>query len=89
MALDLNAIRKKLNNLQTQTGKQNNLWKPEPGKQTIRIVPYQYNKDNPLSLCNGCKKASENIGINIIITYSIYNLFLLKTSFLFRVNISS
>ncbi len=47
MAIDLNAIRKKLNNLQTQTGKQNNLWKPEPGKQTIRIVPYQYNKDNP------------------------------------------
>lgn len=47
MAIDLEAIRKKLNNLQTQTGKQNNLWKPEPGKQTIRIVPYQYNKDNP------------------------------------------
>ena len=47
MAIDLNAIRKKLNNLQTTTGKQNNLWKPEPGKQTIRIVPYQYNKDNP------------------------------------------
>tara|TARA_R110000765_G_scaffold71786_3_gene139349 strand:+ start:641 stop:1390 length:750 start_codon:yes stop_codon:yes gene_type:complete len=47
MAIDLNAIRKKLNNLQSQTGKQNNLWKPEPGKQTIRIVPYQYNKDNP------------------------------------------
>ena len=47
MAIDLDAIRKKLNNLQTQTGKQNNLWKPEPGKQTIRIVPYQYNKDNP------------------------------------------
>ena len=47
MAIDLEAIRKKLNNLQSQTGKQNNLWKPEPGKQTIRIVPYQYDKDNP------------------------------------------
>jgi hypothetical protein len=47
MAIDLDAIRKKLNNLQNQTGKQNNLWKPEPGKQTIRIVPYQFNKDNP------------------------------------------
>lgn len=47
MAIDLDAIRRKLNNLQSQTGKQNNLWKPEPGKQTIRIVPYQYNKDNP------------------------------------------
>jgi len=47
MAINLDAIRKKLNNLQSQTGKQNNLWKPEPGKQTIRIVPYQYDKDNP------------------------------------------
>ena len=47
MAIDLDAIRKKLNNLQSQTGKQNNLLKPEPGKQTIRIVPYQYDKDNP------------------------------------------
>jgi hypothetical protein len=47
MALDLEAIRQKLNNLQSQTGKQDNLWKPEPGKNQIRIVPYQYNKDNP------------------------------------------
>tara|TARA_Y100000592_G_scaffold99891_1_gene177630 strand:+ start:684 stop:1460 length:777 start_codon:yes stop_codon:yes gene_type:complete len=47
MALDLEAIRQKLNKLQTQTGKQDNLWKPEPGKNQIRIVPYQHNKDNP------------------------------------------
>jgi len=47
MALDLDAIRKKLNNLQSQTGKTNTLWKPEAGKNQIRIVPYQYNKDNP------------------------------------------
>ena len=47
MALDLDAIRKRLSGLQNQTGRQNNLWKPEPGKQTIRIVPYQFNKDNP------------------------------------------
>tara|TARA_R110000824_G_scaffold343834_1_gene530543 strand:+ start:305 stop:1060 length:756 start_codon:yes stop_codon:yes gene_type:complete len=47
MAINLDAIRNKLQKLQTQTGKQNNLWKPEPGKQTIRIVPYQYDKDNP------------------------------------------
>ena len=47
MALDLDAIRKRLSGLQNQTGRQNNLWKPEPGKQTVRIVPYQYNKDNP------------------------------------------
>lgn len=47
MAIDLDQIRKKLNNLQSQTGKQNNLWKAEPGKQTIRIVPYQFDKNNP------------------------------------------
>ena len=47
MAIDLNAIRAKLNNLQSQTTRTNNLWKPEPGKNQVRIVPYQYNKDNP------------------------------------------
>ena len=47
MAIDLDAIRRKLNNLQSQTGRQDNLWKPEPGKNQIRIVPYQFNKDNP------------------------------------------
>ena len=47
MALDLDAIRKRLSGLQNQTGRQNHLWKPEPGKQTVRIVPYQYDKDNP------------------------------------------
>jgi len=47
MAIDLNAIRAKLNNLQSQTTRTNNLWKPEPGKNQVRIVPYQYNKENP------------------------------------------
>jgi len=47
MAINLDAIRSKLTQLQNQTTKQNNLWKPEPGKQVIRIVPYQHNKDNP------------------------------------------
>ena len=47
MAIDLDAIRAKLNNLQSQTTRTNNLWKPEPGKNQVRIVPYQYNKDNP------------------------------------------
>ena len=47
MAIDLDAIKRKLNQLQTVGNRQNNLWKPEPGKQTIRIVPYQWNKDNP------------------------------------------
>ena len=47
MAIDLDAIRNKLNKLQSQTTRTSNLWKPEPGKQQIRIVPYQHNKDNP------------------------------------------
>ena len=47
MAIDLDAIRAKLNNLQSQTTRTNNLWKPEPGKNQVRIVPYQHNKDNP------------------------------------------
>ena len=47
MAIDLDAIRKKLNNLQATTNRTSSLWKPEPGKQQIRIVPYQHDKDNP------------------------------------------
>jgi len=47
MAIDLDAIKAKLNKLQTTTTRQNNLWKPEPGKQQIRIVPYQYDRANP------------------------------------------
>jgi hypothetical protein len=47
MAIDLEAIKRKLNQLQTTGNRQNNLWKPEPGKQTIRIVPYQFDKENP------------------------------------------
>jgi len=45
--MDLEAIKRKLNQLQSQTKRQDFLWKPEPGKQQIRIVPYQHNKDNP------------------------------------------
>jgi len=45
--MDLEAIKRKLNQLQNQTKRQDFLWKPEPGKQQIRIVPYQHNKDNP------------------------------------------
>ena len=47
MALDLDAIRRKLNNLQSSTGKTKTLWKPEQGKNQVRIVPYQHNKENP------------------------------------------
>lgn len=47
--MNLDAIRNKLSQLQKTTQKQDNLWKPEPGKTQIRIVPYQHNKDNPFT----------------------------------------
>lgn len=47
MAINLDAVRQKLSQLQNVTTKQNNLWKPEPGAQQIRIVPYQHNRENP------------------------------------------
>ena len=45
--MDISAIRKRLEQLQTSNTKTNNLWKPQPGKQVVRIVPYQHNKENP------------------------------------------
>ena len=45
--MDINAIKSKLSQLQTQTSNKDNFWKPEPGKQVVRIVPYKHNKDNP------------------------------------------
>ena len=47
MAINLDAIKAKLNQLQTSNNRTSNLWKPEPGKQQIRIVPYQHDKANP------------------------------------------
>ena len=47
MAIDLNAIRNRLNTLQTKVTKTDNLWKPQPGKQQIRILPYVHNTSNP------------------------------------------
>lgn len=49
MTLNLDSIRKKLTQLQSSTQKQDRLWKPEAGKTVIRIVPYQFNKDNPFT----------------------------------------
>ena len=49
MAINLDAIKAKLNQLQTTNNRTSTLWKPEPGKQIIRIVPYQHNKDNPFN----------------------------------------
>jgi len=45
--MDLNAIKTKLTQLQSTTSTANNFWKPEPGTQIVRIVPYKFNKDNP------------------------------------------
>jgi len=47
MAIDLNAIRNRLNSLQTKVQKTDNLWKPTPGKQQVRILPYIHNPNNP------------------------------------------
>ena len=47
MAINLDAIKAKLNQLQTTGARRDNLWKPEPGKNQVRIVPYQHNKENP------------------------------------------
>ncbi len=45
--MDLELVKRRLNQLQTTTQRTSNLWKPNPGKQLIRIVPYKFNKDNP------------------------------------------
>ena len=45
--MDLNAIKNRLSHLQTTTPRPSKLWKPSPGSQVLRIVPYKFNKDNP------------------------------------------
>ena len=45
--MDLNAIKQRLNQLQTSNTRTSNLWKPQPGTQVVRIVPYKHNTDNP------------------------------------------
>lgn len=45
--MDINAIKRKLNSLQNQQKRSDQLWKPTPGKHQVRIVPYLFNKDNP------------------------------------------
>jgi len=47
MALNLDAIKAKLNQLNKPDDKKQNLWKPEAGKTRVRIVPYVHRKDNP------------------------------------------
>ena len=45
--MDLNAIKQRLSQLQTTNTRTSNLWKPQPGSQVVRIVPYKFNQSNP------------------------------------------
>ena len=45
--MDINALKKRLGQLQITNNRTSSLWKPQPGKTQIRIVPYKFNKDNP------------------------------------------
>ena len=45
--MDIDAIKSKLATLQSTSNTKDTFWKPEPGKQVVRIVPYKHNKDNP------------------------------------------
>ena len=53
--MDLNVIKERLNQMQNATNNQSSgggkqlFWKPSVGKQTVRIVPFKYNKDNPFT----------------------------------------
>ena len=45
--MDIEAVRKRLAQLQTSSTRTTNLWKPQPGKTQIRILPYKLNSDTP------------------------------------------
>jgi hypothetical protein len=51
MALNISQLKSRLNSLSSQgsgNSKKNDvLWKPNPGKQVVRIVPYKFNPENP------------------------------------------
>ena len=47
--MDINAIKSRLNQLQNTSTTASVIWKPQPGKTQIRIVPYTHNKDNPFT----------------------------------------
>jgi len=47
MALNLSLIKNRLNSLSNANQKTNYIWKPNPGKQVLRIVPYKFQPDNP------------------------------------------
>jgi hypothetical protein len=47
MAIDLSKVKSRLEALKNQGTKSTYLWKPSPGKQVVRIVPYAHNPENP------------------------------------------
>jgi hypothetical protein len=47
MALNLDKVRQRLGSLSNTKSKTALIWKPNPGKQVIRIVPYKFNTENP------------------------------------------
>lgn len=47
MSINIDQIKKKLEVLQKSDNTSKAKWKPEPGKNYIRIVPYQHDKSNP------------------------------------------
>ena len=47
MALDLSKLKSRLYSISNTNNKTQLIWKPKPGKQVVRIVPYKYQTDNP------------------------------------------
>jgi hypothetical protein len=47
MGVNLDIIRKKLDSFKPKEKTSVHFWKPENGTQTVRIVPYKYNLENP------------------------------------------
>lgn len=47
MAIDLDKIKNRLSSLSQSNNRTNYQWKPQPGKQQVRIVPYKHQPDNP------------------------------------------
>ena len=47
MSLNIDRIKSRLNSLSNSNTKSTLIWKPSPGKQVIRIVPYKHNTENP------------------------------------------
>ena len=47
MALDLSKVKNRLESLKTNNTKAKHMWKPNKGKNVIRIIPYKFQVDNP------------------------------------------